>query len=275
MSASAIRLLISDVDGTLVGSDKALAPATVAAAARLRDAGVSMALISARPPSGIAPLARELGLDTPFGAFNGGTIVGADGEIVERCGIDRDIVMDALALAAEHGVTPWLFANGCWYAPDEANPHVPREKRSAMQDPVIRRDLSPHADAADKLTLVSDDHALLAQLERHLCERFCERATVALSQPYYLDITAPAANKGTGIERLAAAIGVELDAVAVIGDMPNDLPMFARAGLAIAMGQAPDEVREAADLVTDDNDSDGVAKAIADIILPRVEARAA
>ena len=94
-----------------------------------------------------------------------------------------------------------------------------------------------------------------------------DAATVARSQPYYLDITAPAANKGDGIAAIAQAAGVPLDQVAAIGDMANDLPMFARAGLSIAMGQAPEVVRAKARHVTATNDADGVAAAIDRYIL--------
>ena len=88
------------------------------------------------------------------------------------------------------------------------------------------------------------------------------------SQPYYLDITAPQGNKGTGVTALAAAYGVPLPEVAVIGDQNHDLAMFRGAGLAVAMGQAPDNVRSAADHVALSNDQDGVADAIDRIVLP-------
>src|SRR5258706_14918912 len=98
-------------------------------------------------------------------------------------------------------------------------------------------------------------------------------AMVGQSQAYYLDITAPTANKGDGVAVLAAAAGVALENVAVIGDQRNDMAMFRRAGLSIAMGQGPDEVRATAMRVTGSNDEDGVAQAIDDILLPLVRRR--
>ncbi|MFZ2982544.1 MAG: HAD hydrolase family protein, partial [Sphingobium sp.] len=120
----------------------------------------------------------------------------------------------------------------------------------------------------DKIVGVSDDHALLARLDGEIAAALGQDVTVGRSQPYYLDITAPRANKGDGVAALAAAIGVPLANVAVLGDERNDLPMFARAGLSIAMGQGPDAVRAAADRVTRSNEEDGVAHAIDEIILP-------
>ena len=95
-----------------------------------------------------------------------------------------------------------------------------------------------------------------------------ENAEVSCSQTYYCDITHPLANKGDGIVALAAAIGVPLDETAAIGDMPNDIPMLKRAGLAIAMGQAADAVKARARYTSTSNDEDGVAHAIDAILLP-------
>ena len=125
-------------------------------------------------------------------------------------------------------------------------------------------------DRADKLVGVSEDRDLLAEVDGQVKTALDGRATVARSQPYYLDITAPKGNKGDGVAALAAAMGVDLASVAVLGDQRNDLPMFARAGVSIAMGQGPQEVRAAATYVSRSNDEDGVAHAIDEIILPLV-----
>ena len=95
-------------------------------------------------------------------------------------------------------------------------------------------------------------------------------APVSRSQPYYLDVTAPRGNKGDGIVVLAAVFGLPLAAVAVFGDQYNDLAMFKRAGISVAMGQAPEEVRAAASFVSRSNEDDGVADAIDRFVLPVV-----
>ncbi len=91
---------------------------------------------------------------------------------------------------------------------------------------------------------------------------------MARSQTYYLDVTAPDANKGHGVTELARVLGTPLDQVAVIGDGQNDVFMFKVAGLAIAVDNASDEVKKAADHVTASNVDDGVAKAIDRYVLP-------
>ena len=257
-----IRLVVSDIDGTMVRHDKSLSPANIAAAKRLMDAGIPLSLISARPMSGMGWLADALGLAGPFGAFNGGTLFDRGGTIGTPRRLAPEVALRILALLDQAGVDVWLFADEHWYAPNDVNPHVPREKLSSGLLPTLTADLAPLCAAADKIVGVSDDAALLKHLEARLRQATSGQATVALSQPYFLDATAPLANKGDGLAALAAAMGVPLAQVAVIGDMPNDLPMFARAGLAIAMGQAPEAVRSAAHWTTSSNDDDGVAEAM-------------
>ena len=264
---SDIRFVISDVDGTLVDSDKSLADATVAAAGRLRAAGIPFTLISARPPSGIYWIAEKLDLKGPLGAFNGGTLFDADGTIRERHVVPGDLVRSLLDLYAKHPVSRWLFADGHWYATDGHEGHIAREVKSANQQPVLDADWAPLLDRVDKLVAVSDDHDLLKTIASEAKAIAGDRATIVRSQPYYLDTTARAANKGDGVTALSKMFAVPLDATAVFGDQANDVAMFRRAGFSVAMGQADDDVKAEADEVSTSNDDDGVAHAIDQFIL--------
>ena len=257
-----IKLLISDVDGTLVDKHKRLTPATIAAIERLKAAGVGFTIISARPRSGMMPIADALAIDAPMAAFNGGIVFRRDGWMGEHHVIAPDVARGVLDMARQAPVDIWVFADDRWHASSDQGVHVEHERIASNQEPVIRRDFSDLLDRADKITLVSDDPPVLADLLARSRAAFGERATIAQSQTYYLDVTAPEANKGSGVQALTAAIGVDLADTAAIGDQHNDLPMLARAGLAIAMGNAPDDVKTAAAHVTDANDADGVARAI-------------
>jgi Cof subfamily protein (haloacid dehalogenase superfamily) len=261
-----IRLLVSDVDGTLVRDDKTLSDGVVAAVGRLRAAGVAMALISARPVSGMQWIAARLALPGPLAAFNGGTIATADGTVLSAQRLDPDVAHRALQQIDRPGVMRWLFRDGRWHAEHLDAIHVARERKAANQEPIIGP--FPRAfDGIDKIVAVSDDPVLLGGLEHDVREAIGSTATVIRSQTYYLDVTAPAANKGDGIVALAKAAGVSLEEVAAIGDQHNDLAMFARAGLSIAMGQGPEDVRRAANRITGSNEQDGVAQAIDRILL--------
>lgn len=263
-----IRLVVSDIDGTLVRKDKTLSEGVVAAIRQVREAGLPVSLISARPPSGMLWVAERLGLTQPFGAFNGGTIVAPDGTILSADHVAPDAAARTLEMLDRPGITPWLFAGGAWYAKTTANPYVPREIRSANVDPIIVADFSTLLAHVDKIVGVSDDHDGLARLEGEVHDALGAAATVVRSQAYYVDVTAPTGNKGDGLIAVAKAVGVDPADVIVFGDQRNDLPMFARAGVSVAMGNAPDEVQAAATHVALSNDEDGVADAIARFVLP-------
>lgn len=267
-----IRLVVSDVDGTLVRKDKSLSPQVIAAVHRLRAAGVPFSMISARPLSGVLPLVAPLGIDIPVAAINGGVIFRPDGSVISEHRIDPAVVAGIFALSEGVAVDRWIFADNRWYASSLEGERVQRERIASNLEPILRTDFSDLYDRADKVTFVSFDYPMLKDLTARAAAAFGDRATVGQSQTYYLDVTDTHANKGDGVTQLAAMLGVDLAEVAVFGDMENDVAMFRRAGLSVAMGQAPDAVKAAATFETSSNEEDGVAHGIDSFILPRVAA---
>ena len=263
-----IRLVVSDVDGTLVNKAKQLTHGVIAAVEHVRAAGLGFTIISARPRSGVMPLAETLEIDAPMGAFNGGIVFRRDGTILCHHVIDRAVAEGIFALTAGAAVDTWVFADDRWYATNEHGAHVGSERLASNQAPIVRQDFSDLYHRADKITFVSDDPDLLAGLAEK-AKAFADRATIVQSQTYYLDVTALAGNKGDGIAALADAIGVPLAETAALGDQFNDVPMFARAGVSYAMGQGPEAVRAHATHVVASNDKDGVAEAIQAILAAR------
>ncbi len=118
-----------------------------------------------------------------------------------------------------------------------------------------------------KVVGVGEDHDAVARAEAAAREKFGSEVSAARSQPYYLDVTHPDANKGGALQYLADRYDIAPESFATIGDMPNDVLMFARGGLGIAMGNAGRDVQRAARHVTLSNDDDGVAHAIDRFIL--------
>lgn len=262
-----IRLIVSDIDGTMVRHDKSLPDENVAAVARATAAGLAVTSISARPPSGMLWIAEALGIEGAMGAFNGATIFGADGVVLSAERMTPAAAAEALRLIDRPGVSPWLFANGEWHARDATNPHTAREVQSAGVAPVIGGDWDALLTQADKIVGVCDEADLLAAVEVEAKAALGDCATVARSQPYYLDFLSPGGNKGAGVAKLAALNGVALVEVAALGDQQNDLAMFAVAGLSVAMGQAPANVIAAATHVAATQDEAGVADAIDRFVL--------
>ena len=141
------------------------------------------------------------------------------------------------------------------------------EERTVRFGPTVVEDFGSAIGGAAKIVGVSEDFALLAQREHDVRAALAGEATVARSQHYYLDVTHPLANKGAALAEMAKLMRVPLDEIAVIGDGANDVAMFERSGLSIAMGNASADVQGSADLVTDSNDNDGFANAIERFIL--------
>jgi hypothetical protein len=124
-----------------------------------------------------------------------------------------------------------------------------------------------HLAHAVKIVGISDDLDLVAACEKAAQETLGEKASAARSQPYYLDVTHPKANKGTVVETLSKLLNIPADQIATMGDMPNDVLMFRKSGFSIAMGNASDEVKAQARAVTGSNENEGFAKAVRKFVL--------
>lgn len=255
------QLLVSDVDGTIVRHDRTLAPSTIAAATRLRAGGIRLALVSSRPPAGLTALQAPLGLDTPCAGFNGALVQDAAGRTVAEHTIPPAACREAVQRLEAAGLDVWVFAAGAWLLKNPDAAYIGREQLSISMDWRECADFTPYLGAAHKVMGSSRDFARCAAAADDLSGRLGNAACVLRSQDYYVDVTHPRANKGEAARVIAGLLGIEPAAMAAIGDMPNDLPMFAAAGLAIAMGNATDGVRAAARLTVADNDSDGWAEA--------------
>ncbi|RDJ21301.1 HAD family phosphatase [Bosea caraganae] len=263
-----ISLVVSDADGTLVNHDKGLSPATLAAAHKLREAGIGLAVVSSRPPRGMVMIAEALDLEL-FGGFNGGLIVDRAMNVVEQNLVPEAAARIAVAEFEKVGADIWVFADNQWLLTNPDGAYVPREFRTVQFEPTVVASFEPYLARVGKIVASSNDFDMLARAEQDLSETLGALASARRSQRYYLDVTHPTADKGHAARSFARHWGVPMEEVAVLGDMANDLPMFAVAGLAIAMGNATPEVQAEADVVTATNDDDGWAKAIEEIVLPR------
>jgi Cof subfamily protein (haloacid dehalogenase superfamily) len=264
-----ISLVVSDVDGTLVTTQKTLTPAAIAAVGRLHEAGIAFSICSSRPPFGQRMLITPLRLGLPFGGYNGGAIVNPDLSPVEQKLLDPDAAADTIAMLEDHGITSiWVFTGGEWMIRDRAGDYVDLEIHTIETPPTIVPSFDDRLGAVSKIVGASQDHDRIATAVAAGQTTLRGRATVLRSQPYYCDVTPPGIDKGRLVELLAERLGgVPRDEIAVLGDMGNDVEMFRRAGFAIAMGNATAEVKALAQAVTSSNDEDGFAAAIDRYIL--------
>ena len=263
-----IKVLLADVDGTLVTEQKVLTERTVKAVQALREKNIVFAVTSGRPPKGMHMLIEPLGLDTPIAGFNGGAMVKADGTVIEEKTLPPDVARAAIDLILKHKMDAWLYTAKDWFVHDRKAPHCDREAWTVKFEPVVVEEFAAaDLDKAVKIVGVSDDHDLVAKCEKDAQEAFGSKVSAARSQPYYLDVTHPQANKGDVVETLSKTLGIPKDAFATIGDMPNDVNMFKKSGFSIAMGNASDEVKHQASATTASYNDEGFAKAVEDFLL--------
>jgi Cof subfamily protein (haloacid dehalogenase superfamily) len=268
MAPDPIRLLLADVDGTLVTPDKVLTDRAVAAVASVNKAGILFAVTSGRPPRGMSMLVEPLELTTPIAGFNGGVFVHPDMSVIEQRVIPDFVVSPAINLLSSRGLSVWIYRGADWFVPDPKGPHVAREAWTVRFDPTPVASFDAVADNVAKLVGVTDDHELAASVADEARDQFGDHVSAAQSQPYYVDITHPEANKGGVVAYLSGLYGIPTEQFATIGDMPNDVLMFAPSGLSIAMGNGTQDVQRAARRVTSSNEDEGFAKAVERYVLP-------
>jgi hypothetical protein len=264
-----IRLMISDVDGTLVTQEKVLTDASRQAVAKLREAGIGFAITSGRPPRGMAMLVQPLALTTPIAAFNGGLFVHPDMTLIQQQTIDPTVAPAVVQMLAARGLDVWVYCGNDWLVQNRHGAHVDHEEWTVKFPPKVVSSFEGMLNNAAKIVGVSDDYNLVALCETDARHQFGDHASIARSQPYYLDVTHPNANKGSVVKYLSQTMAITTDQIATIGDMPNDVLMFALSGLSVAMGNASAEVQRAARRVTTSNQQDGFANAVERFILPR------
>jgi Cof subfamily protein (haloacid dehalogenase superfamily) len=257
-----VRLVIADVDGTLVTQDKVLTPRAIEAVKRLHDAGILFGVTSGRPPKGMKMLIEPLQLEEPLAGFNGGVVVKPDLTPIFKELLAPDVAAQALQLVLKHQLDVFLYSDLDWFVRDKNAPHVAREAWTVQFSPTVVKSFDSLLDRVVKIVGVGDDFDAVARCEKDMQEWSAGRVSAARSQPYYLDITHPKANKGEVVELFSKYCNVPPSEIGTIGDMPNDVLMFKKSGISIAMGNASPEVQKQATFVTASNQEEGFAKAM-------------
>ena len=263
-----IRLLLTDVDGTLVTNDKMLTAATKAVARELHYAGIALAITSSRPPRGLRMLVEPLALRSAIAGLNGGIYVNPDFSLILSHTLDPAMARQAVNLMLDQGLDVWVYTEDEWLVRDQSAPHVAREAWILeFNAKGVTSFTDAHLAHAVKIAGISDDFALVAAGEKAAQQAFGEKASIARSQPYFLDVTDSQANKGAVVAALSKRMNIPPEQIATIGDGANDVLMFHKSGFSIAMGNASDEVKAQASAVTGSNENDGFAKAVQNFIL--------
>ena len=262
-----VRLVVADVDGTLVTPDKVLTPRTGAVVRAIIEAGIAFTITSGRPPLGMKPLIDDLQLQDPIAAFNGGLLVRPDLSVIREHLIPSEAAQAVIDILTKDTLDVWVYGGKDWYVKSRHGPHVDREEWTVKFPPTVVSTYEGLLDRIVKIVGVNDDQDVMARCVEEVQRQFGQHVSAALSQPYYLDVTHPKANKGEVVNALSAMLAIPTAQIATIGDMPNDVLMFERSGVSIAMGNASVDVQRAATFVTTSNREEGFALAMERFVL--------
>lgn len=269
------KLLVLDVDGTLLNSEHQISKRTVMTLRKVQQMGVQVVLSSGRPTYGILPLAKILDLASYGGyiiPYNGSQIIDMrDGRVLFEKRISPDMVPYVERKADQYGFDLMTYAEDVVVTNNAQNDHIINEARIngmklwPVEDISIGIDFNP-----SKLVLVSDDPASIDELEQRWEKRLSGTLDVMRSEDFYLEVVPSGVSKANTLGVLLDMLGVKTEEVVAMGDGVSDVGMIQQAALGIAMGNARDSVKRCADTVTLSNDEDGVAVALEKIFLANV-----
>lgn len=266
------KLLVLDVDGTLLNNAKEITKRTLSALLKIQQMGVRVVLASGRPSYGLMKVAKTLELGNYGGfilSYNGCQIINAqNGEILFERRINPEMLPYLEKKARKNGFALFTYHDNLILTNDSENEHVLDE--AGLNDLVVieEEEFSTAIDFAPcKCMLVSDDEAALVALEDHWKKRLSGVLDVFRSEPYFLEVVPCSVDKANTLGALLEHLGVKREEVMAIGDGTCDVAMLQLAGMGVAMGQAPDSVKVCADYITASNEEDGVAAAVEKMIL--------
>jgi Cof subfamily protein (haloacid dehalogenase superfamily) len=207
--------------------------------------------------------------------FNGGIVVRRDFSLFKLNLMSAAAAQQVVRIIEEHKMDVWLYTDKDWFVRDPGAYRVDREEATVKFPPKVTPTFDGLFDRVVKIVGISKDYDAVARCEKDVQQRCGASVSAARSQPFYLDVTHPKANKGEVVVMASEFGRIPTQEIATIGDMPNDITMFSKSGVSIAMGNASPEVQKAATYVTESNQAEGFARAVEDFILPRDETSAA
>lgn len=271
------KLLVLDVDGTLLNNAKEISKRTKAALLKVQQMGIKLVLASGRPTYGLIPLAKMLELDNYGGfivSYNGCQIIWADnGKILFERRINPEVLPYLEKKAHKNGFALFTYHDNTLLANSTDSIHIRQEADLNHLNIIKEEEFSTAIDFAPcKCMLVSDDEQALTDLETHWKRRLAGTLDVFRSEPYFLEVVPCGIDKANTLGVLMEQLGIEREEVVAVGDGVCDVTMLQLAGLGIAMGHSQDSVKICADYVTASNEEDGVAQAVEKLILAEVHA---
>ena len=253
-------IVFLDIDGTLLDSQQRVMPCTHDRLQYLYQRGVPIVLCSARPPKGVNLVASQVGVQGPMACYNGGLIFDENSTILRDVGIDMQTAMDFKRFVSERFpdlvVSAYLY--NVWLAEDPQHPQIRQEEEISGCVP-LKGTLEQVASAASHVhkLLCMGDAMRIRALQKELRQHFPQLMALR-SKATYLEILPPESTKRSAVQTLLGHYGLRPEEAVAFGDSDVDVDMLQYCGFGVAMGNAPKQVKEAADYVTASNDEEGV-----------------
>lgn len=265
------KLIAIDMDGTLLKEDKSVSERTKNAIKAAKDKGVHVVIATGRPIDGVRRYLEELnmlGENDYVLSYNGGLVLKTKSrEVISKISLTGSDLHYLHNLSKKLGVNIHAFSEIHGLITPKNSKYT--EVEANINN--IKISINDYSEIEDDHSIIKvmmiDEPEVLQKAVDNLPQEVYDKYTVVRSTPYFLEFLNKAVNKGTGVELLAKHLGVKQDEIMTFGDAGNDLDMIVYAGMGVAMANAFDEVKEAANYITDSNEEDGVAKAIEKFVL--------
>lgn len=260
------KLIAMDLDGTLSNDQKVITEKTKQALMAAQEQGIRLALASARPSPGLFRERDVLDMQNHNGilmSYNGGRIVdAATGKVLFETSMDLEETKAVLRKLEDLPVTPILDDGVQFYVTDRNGFKVDYECRNNNMICSEVGNLADFLTFAPIKILMSVDPAIIGDVQKQIAAILPASLTVVQTAAFYLEVIPKVINKGQGIRDICGVLGITAEEVISFGDAENDIPMLKAAGMGVAMGNASDAVKQAADMVTLSNNDDGIAYAL-------------
>lgn len=261
----AYKLIAVDIDDTLLNKKKELSAVTKTALIQAQENGVRLAVASGRLPYGVRPYAKALELFRYGGyymGFNGGAIMNSRDELIGTSYLDAKYIEPVYDILRPANVTTMVHKGNVIYADNKVNDYTHIESDVIGLPLNVVDDLPTFIDWDIHKFLIAGAPDELKELEQRLRSALGSEVDIYLSAPWFLEVMPKGTNKGEGLKAICADAGIPLSEAIAFGDSFNDIFMIKAAGTGIAMGNAEEAVKEAADMITADCDHDGIAVAL-------------
>ncbi len=263
-----IKLLVSDIDDTLIGNDLKLSQRTIDTIKKVQDKGVKVAIATGRTHDSALPYVDQLNLHGPVLSFQGAVVIDSiTKETLRYCPLPLELAKEVLVFAEEHDCYAQYYSMDKMFIEEHCKESDGYIKLTSVPATAVGAPLVEKLDFDPVKILCIADTEKIGRLYELAKERFGDTMEIARSKQHYLEFTHPDANKGEAVKLLAKRYGIPMEEVMTIGDGLNDISMIKAAGLGVAIGNAYEATKAVADVIAAPQDEDGAAKAMEKYIL--------